>query len=294
GAVTMTFLTSLWSGLQSLLGLVLPIFGKARAFRGIGTGLRWIIHIILVVAIVVGLHFLNQYLELDKKIPSPSELLRKNWLPILFLLIYVLAWLGWWLYKLLGSDDEGSEFPDIDAAWQEATGALTQAGIGLVDAPLFLVLGKPAGTEEALLLAAQLQLTVKQAPARPDAPLHVYANRDAIYVTCAGASLLGRHAELLSGPADAAPMGAGAPVAAEGASEADIYATMRPAGRLRDVQALLSKAREENRSLTDEEQREVRRLMGEDEAEHAMALRKSRPPLLRDTAQPDYLCAGLQ
>ena len=64
--------------------------------------------------------------------------------------------------------------------------------------------------------------------------------------------------------------------------------------RLRDVQALLSKAREENRSLTDEEQREVRRLMGEDEAEHAMAQRKSRPPLLRDTAQADYLSARLQ
>jgi len=34
--------------------------------------------------------------------------------------------------------------------------------------------------------------------------------------------------------------------------------------------------------------------MGEDEAEHTMALRKSHPPLLRDTAQADYLSARLQ
>jgi hypothetical protein len=39
-----------------------------------------------------------------------------------------------------------------------------------------------------------LQLVVKQTPAGPLAPLHFYASRDAIYITCPGASLLGRHA----------------------------------------------------------------------------------------------------
>src|SRR5438105_1685685 len=61
------------------------------------------------------------------------------------------------------------------------------------DLPLFLGLGRPSGPEEALFDAAQLAFVVKQAPAGP-APLHVYATRDAIYVTCAGASLLGKHA----------------------------------------------------------------------------------------------------
>src|SRR5262249_45260700 len=46
----------------------------------------------------------------------------------------------------------------------------------------------------------------------------------------------------------------------------DMFATMRPAWLLDEVRAILSKAREENRSLTEEEQREVRQLMGEDEA----------------------------
>src|SRR5262249_8884159 len=124
--------------------------------------------------------------------------------------------------------------------------------------------------------------------------LHVYANRDGIYVTCAGASLLGQYATMLTGKGDITPA-AGAPVgAAQPAGEADMFATMRPAGRLRDVQALLSKAREENRSLTDEEQREVRRLMGEDEAEYAKQLRKSQPQLLRDAAQLEYHTARLQ
>src|SRR5205085_10340970 len=73
------------------------------------------------------------------------------------------------------------------------------AGIDLTAAPLFLVLGRPAGGEAALFQAAQLQLAVKMAPPRGDAPLHVFANRDGIYVTCAGASLLGRQSLLFVG-----------------------------------------------------------------------------------------------
>src|SRR5262249_854808 len=210
----MGFLTALWNGVQSVLALFLPIFGKARAFRGLGTGLRWIIHIILVAAIVVGLYFLNQALHIRDDMGGQAyKFIGPLWLPILFLLIYALAWLGWWLYKLLGSEEEGSEFPDIDAAWEEAMRALEKGGISLLDAPLFLVVGKPAGSEEALFLAAQLQLTVKQAPQRPEAPLHVYANRDGIYVTCAGASLLGQYATMLTGKGDITPA-AGAPVGA--------------------------------------------------------------------------------
>jgi hypothetical protein len=129
---------------------------------------------------------------------------REWWLPLLFLLIYFLCWMSYWLWKLLVSGEEGPYFPDIEVAWEEAKMALYQAGIGLTDQPLFLILGQPEDDEKALFQAAQLTLKVQQTPSSPnpplpDAPLHVYATRDATYVTCAGASLLGCHARFLAG-----------------------------------------------------------------------------------------------
>ena len=43
-------------------------------------------------------------------------------------MFYVLAWLGWWLWKLLVTDDSYTEFPDITEAWEEAMEALARAG----------------------------------------------------------------------------------------------------------------------------------------------------------------------
>ncbi len=48
--------------------------------------------------------------------------------------------------------------------------------------PLFLVLGRPGGSENALFHAARLDFTVQQAPAAA-APLHVWANAAGIWVT---------------------------------------------------------------------------------------------------------------
>ena len=80
--------------------------------------------------------------------------------------------------------------------------ALDQSGIDVRSAPLFLVIGKPAGSEEALFDASGQRLMVRRAPASVTAPLHVYAGPDAIFVTCAGASLLGNLADILANAAD--------------------------------------------------------------------------------------------
>src|SRR4029077_21086238 len=79
---------------------------------------------------------------------------------------------------------------------------LAEAGLDAREAPLFLVLGRPAGGERALFGAGNVKLQVKQSPRRPDTPLTVSANQDAVYVTCAGASLLGQYATLLAGAPD--------------------------------------------------------------------------------------------
>src|SRR6516162_8608875 len=98
--------TRAWNALKWLVGLILPVAGKVRGSAGFGRGVRWFLHVVVLVAVLVGLHFLNQALKLDRMLPGHAEWLRQNWLPILFFLFYVLCWLGWWLWKLLIAEDE--------------------------------------------------------------------------------------------------------------------------------------------------------------------------------------------
>jgi hypothetical protein len=188
----------LWEGIKALPGLLLPFLAKARTPSSWSPWLRWTAHVVLLAAVLVGLGYLNWLFDLERVLRAPWPVLRKIWLPMLFFLVYLLGWLGWWLWQLLGSEEKTSAFPDIDAAWHEALQSLDRAGIDLTEAPLFLILGQPRGTEESLFAAAQLPLQVRHVPRRPGAPLHVYASREGIYVTCAGASLLGRLAGLLA------------------------------------------------------------------------------------------------
>jgi IcmF-related N-terminal domain len=190
------FLTAIWDLLRRIVGIILPV-GKGIRFTGLSSAVRWTLHILLLVTVLIVLYLLNRPLGLPGLIPTTPRFIAELWLPILFLLIYVLAWAAWWLYKLLSADEEQSVFPDIDEAWGEAVEALGKAGVSLTDLPLFFVLGRPEAPEEDLFNAAQLQLVVRQTPSRA-APLHVYASRDAVYVTCAGASLTGKQASILA------------------------------------------------------------------------------------------------
>jgi type VI protein secretion system component VasK len=157
-----------------------------------------VIHFAMVLGILVGLGFLNYALDVGKLLDTPHPLLRRVWLALLFLLVYLLAWVGWWLWTLLGAEQESSAHADLDAAWAEATNLLKEARIDISELPLFLVLGRPAGPTEALLKGAQLDLVVERAPRDSFAPLHVYANHNAIFVTCEDASLLAHQAALFA------------------------------------------------------------------------------------------------
>jgi hypothetical protein len=159
--------------------------------------LRALVVLILVAVVLVGLWWLNDRLGLGHFVAVSSETVRAFWLPLIFLLVCVNFALGWAFWSLLTADWEASEFPDIDQAWAEARVNLDRAGIGLDNAPLFLVLGEPGGGGSSLFQASRLPLQVVDVPRRPDAPLHVFSDRDAIYVTCPGASVLGRLAEML-------------------------------------------------------------------------------------------------
>jgi hypothetical protein len=190
----MGIFTWIWDGIKSLGGLIMPVFAKAGELRGLTKKLRWVIHFALVAIILVLLTFLNYAFDLEKLLTPPLPYLRKVWLPLLFLQIYLLMWLGWWLWTLLVAEEASSDYPDIDEAWDQAVAQMKQAGIDVSEAPVFLLLGKPDGGERALFEGAELEFLVANAPERPDAPMQIFANKDAIFITCAGASLLGKQA----------------------------------------------------------------------------------------------------
>lgn len=194
----MQFFSSIGAAIRQAVGLVLPVFAKAGDFRRWNPWVWRILHLILLAAILVGLWWLNGYFQLGHFLQGVDQQYRQFFLPALFLLLYILSWLGWWLWKLLAEEEAAAEFPDVDAAWAEAVAKLDSAGIGLSDAPLFLVLGRPAAGMDTLFTAGDVKPDVRS-PNTTSAPVRVYANRDAIYVTCDGASGWGRLGAVLAG-----------------------------------------------------------------------------------------------
>jgi hypothetical protein len=190
-------LTKILKGFKGLVGLLIPVFARGRE-KTASPGFRWAVHIGLVVLTLIGLWVAQRVFELEKFVATGAPpWVRENWLPLLFALVYALGWLIWWLWTLLQAAPEASAFPDIDRAWEEAKLALSEGNLNLGEVPLFLILGQPEGGEEPAF--SSLTLAIGQSPRRPEAPLHVYAAKDAIYITCPGASLLGAQSRVLSG-----------------------------------------------------------------------------------------------
>jgi hypothetical protein len=291
--VVWNLLLKIWDALKAGLGLLVPVFSRARDHRGWGPGLRWTVRLVLLAGVLAGLWYINnRVLDPHRFLAFGPPALHPFWLPILFVLFVLLSWLGWWLWQLLTPEPEGSDFPDIDAAWDDARAALNQAGIDLTEVPLFLILGRPAAPEEALIQAAQIPLTVKLAPRDPEAPLHVYGNRDGIYVICPGASLLGKQAALLAGDGDdPSPETTPAPgyQADDGddpmnktIAKEDVLKTVGKASPLPEIHAIMTRAREADRDPNPAERQRMRALS-----------RKARPALMKNAAEVERLSARL-
>ena len=164
----------------------------------------WVLHAVVVVAVVVGLWYVNRRFRLETDLLSPFPQLHPYWLPLLFVLVYAGAWLGYWFFRLL-TDPAGGEHPDIDDAWADGLAALNAAGIDPREVPLLLVVGTPRSSTADFFAATKLPFAVRAEPRRTDAPVRVYATRDVVFVTCEGASALARASALL----DAATAAAG-------------------------------------------------------------------------------------
>jgi hypothetical protein len=174
---------------------------EARGIKGFFKKLGKIF-LIIVAFILLGLFFwglyaLSNYLDLPRMLGGPLPWLRPFWLPILVVLFGVTFWLALRLWGLLGPEKDTNAFPDLDAAWAEAEAALVQAGISVRDVPLFLMLGKPFGSIDAIFSSSKITWLVRQTPLRVDAPFQVYAHRQAIFVALGEHSVLGKVLEQL-------------------------------------------------------------------------------------------------
>jgi IcmF-related N-terminal domain len=279
---------------QTVVAWILPAWEQRGAVKS-GTGgrvLRRILHVLVVVVIVLLLFYLNYRLRLENWIPR-APYLRKSWLPILFLLLYLLGWLVVLLIRVLSGRETARTFPDIDRAWIEAMEALERAHLRLIDLPLFLVLGQPEDNERNLF--QDVQLVVPQTPSRADAPLHVFASRDGIWITCPGASLLGLHAAVLARKISlTADQGGAAAGAAEQPDVDDTEEAMKTLSPTRagavvsNIKDIRLRADLENRELTDFERRQIRSLIRRDDPRNSVL---NHPELVAEQAERlRYLC----
>lgn len=253
----MAFLRWLLYGLRTIGSLFAPFAGGLPA---IGKGLLWALHVIVVVGTLIGLHYLNHLLGFHRMLPGKSRLVRENWLPIIFILLYVIGWLGWYFWELVKRPAPAGEYADIALAWDEAMAALERAGIDIKHLPVFLILGRPASSMEALFQGSRQRYTVWHAP-RGDGPLAAYATDEAVYLTCPGCSLLGEYGSQLAG--------AGYTSGGEQPSmiESDDCVRTRPPRAAEgedEIGRILKRAGREGRGLTRQERRQVRFLARRD------------------------------
>ncbi len=170
--------------------------------RKVVIALLWVLHVV-VVCLTLSLYAINRRYHLETELLSPFPWLHDYWLPLLFLLMYVGAWFGYWFFRLLTDPRDGSH-PDIDDAWAAGLTALNAAGIDPTEVPLFVVIGKPRTDLADFFAATKLPFAVRAEPRAAGAPVQVYATRDAVFVVCPGASVLCRLADIFVAEARAA------------------------------------------------------------------------------------------
>jgi hypothetical protein len=188
---------SIWNGIRSFLGLIVPFFAEVRDFKGWNRLLIWAIQISIFIVLMATAYILGERLNVKAHVHAPNAI-RNYFLPWLVVLFYVLVWMFWWFWKiLLEKDGESSDFPDIDQAWNAAVRDLRAAGIYVTDVPIYLVIGEPAQGEHALFQGSQIKFEV-HTPHDVRSPIRLHANRDFLFISCSGTSGTGKLAQLVN------------------------------------------------------------------------------------------------
>ncbi len=112
-----------------------------------------------------------------------------SWLRILGIFALVVA-IPFIVYKSISIWLEGTPvaYPEVDQAWRAGMQALAANELSIDSIPIFLIMGSSGEAQErAIMSASGLHLSVEGVPQGP-APIHWYANSEAIYLFCTDAS----------------------------------------------------------------------------------------------------------
>lgn len=85
-------------------------------------------------------------------------------------------------------ENASKAFPELDSAWRAGLNALANNALSIDSVPIFLITGSSGEAQEkAFMNASGLRFSVEGVPQGP-APIHWYANSEAIYLFCSDAS----------------------------------------------------------------------------------------------------------
>lgn len=272
--------------LRWIAGVFVPMFARPTW----PVALAWLLHVLLVLAVLVGVFLLQSLTGFLNNMLEKFAPFQPFFLALLAATLYALMWAAAWLWAQLVPEQAAVVYPDLDEAWGQALDSLQRAGIGIADTPVFLVIGELPDGFDPLFRALPRQVAV--AGGTPsDAPIRVYANSDAIYLTLAGASLLGAQEAgdivdltatggfhsmsdsvgATAGQSVGYGAGAGASIgmgmgASMGASMSASMGASMNGGQLRKIHKIIQRAKVEGRDLTDDEKAEIRNLSAGEEA----------------------------
>ncbi len=239
--------------------LFVPMFSRPK----FAAAVVWVLHLLLVAGAAVGLYFVEEKYGVARNLGGPVWF-RPFWLSALFLLGYGLLWQAWWVWRLMAPESQVSVFPDLDEEWNRILDALDGAGIGIGDTPVYLVLGPVSGVEEEWLSAIPGGLVV-DGGTPSGSSLRVFAGKELIAITCPGVCLLGAGIRLEVSAASASSDvngSIGADMASSIGIDGGTSIGLSLGGDLQQIQKMIRKARDENRSLSEPEKREIQRLSG--------------------------------
>jgi len=194
-----------WIGglITGFFGLFAPMFGVARGLGKSPGVVRWTLHVVLFLAFVGLLAFLQYRFTIGRYVSAPHPLLRQVWLPLLGVLAYANVWMLWLVWRLYDPKPGPSPWPDIDFTWDLVEAAIGRSGIDPARVPLFLVLGRPSAGFGVLFDAGRVPIEVNGVPESQLAPLQVYAGKQAIFIVSADTCLVGALADRLASQANA-------------------------------------------------------------------------------------------
>ncbi len=112
-----------------------------------------------------------------------------SWWRILGILALVVA-IPFVVFKTINIWLEGAPiaYPEVDQAWRAGMQALAANELSIDSVPIFLITGSSGEAQEkAIMNASGLRLSVEGVPQGP-APIHWYANSEAIYLFCTDSS----------------------------------------------------------------------------------------------------------